>query len=234
MLRPGIVGRRRFMVILPRCILSITPPPHPQSSDRLIPDVLCARVYGRMNAAMHDMSSQFTPQGTWAWSVKTRHAPARHCTYAKIYGHTTAAMRDMSTFPPPLSLSPCLRLCVSVSVCLSSSAYVCQSAGLLPSDPEKLDSPDSRSKGCFADDNKIRTQQRARGRKQRETGTWSRRYRPPCRNKSDQERQNATAENTERKKNKIRKCEDNKFKMHKNIQRKPKPQQPFLMALTGV
>ena len=30
----------------------------------------------------------------YAWSVKTRRAPSRHCKGARIYGHTTTAMHD--------------------------------------------------------------------------------------------------------------------------------------------
>ena len=37
----------------------------------------------------------------FAWSVKSRSAPSRHCRDVRVYGHTTTAMHDMST-PPPL------------------------------------------------------------------------------------------------------------------------------------
>ena len=37
----------------------------------------------------------------YAWSVKTRHTPSRHCRDARVYGHTTTAMHDMSTPLPP-------------------------------------------------------------------------------------------------------------------------------------
>ena len=33
-------------------------------------------------------------------TVKTRHAPSRHCGDARVYGHTTTAMREVSTRPP--------------------------------------------------------------------------------------------------------------------------------------
>ena len=35
-------------------------------------------------------------QAKSAWSVKTRHAPSRHCRDARVYGHTTTAMHDMT------------------------------------------------------------------------------------------------------------------------------------------
>ena len=46
-------------------------------------------------------------------SVKTRHAPSRHCTDARVYGHTTTAMHDIEYIsaneylvhpPPPTSI----------------------------------------------------------------------------------------------------------------------------------
>ena len=38
----------------------------------------------------------------FAWSVKTRRAPSRHCRDARVYGHTTTAMHDNEN-PPPSS-----------------------------------------------------------------------------------------------------------------------------------
>ena len=35
-----------------------------------------------------------------SWSVKTRHAPSRHCRNARVYGHTTTAMHEMPPTPP--------------------------------------------------------------------------------------------------------------------------------------
>ena len=37
-----------------------------------------------------------------AWSVKTRHAPSRHCRGARVYGHTTTAMHDNEYTTPPI------------------------------------------------------------------------------------------------------------------------------------
>ena len=37
-----------------------------------------------------------------AWSVKTRHAPSRHCRGVMVYGHTATAMHDIE-YPPPLA-----------------------------------------------------------------------------------------------------------------------------------
>ena len=44
-------------------------------------------------------------QATFAWSVKTRHAPSRHCRDVRVYGHTNTAMHDMRPPPPPYSLA---------------------------------------------------------------------------------------------------------------------------------
>ena len=40
-------------------------------------------------------------QAMFAWSVKTRCAPSRHCRDARVYGHTTTAMHDTEYTPPP-------------------------------------------------------------------------------------------------------------------------------------
>ena len=34
------------------------------------------------------------------WSVKTRHAPSRHCRDARVYGHTTTAMHEIEYISP--------------------------------------------------------------------------------------------------------------------------------------
>ena len=36
----------------------------------------------------------------YAWLVKTRHAPSRHCRDAGVYGHTTTAMQEYRVHPP--------------------------------------------------------------------------------------------------------------------------------------
>ena len=55
-----------------------------------------------------------TPRGAsrlvlamYAWSVKTRHAPSRHCRDARVYGHATTAMHEYRVHPHP----PWLRVC---------------------------------------------------------------------------------------------------------------------------
>ena len=70
-------------------------------------------VHGRMQLTLH--TTRPTPHGAsrlvqavFAWSVKTRRAPSRHCRYARVYGHTTTATHDMSNPPSPLLPSPCL------------------------------------------------------------------------------------------------------------------------------
>ena len=39
-----------------------------------------------------------------AWSVKTQHAPCRHCRDARVCGHATTAMHEMSAPPHPTRL----------------------------------------------------------------------------------------------------------------------------------
>ena len=69
----------------------------PFSVVRCLQRTACNRFNNyRASLLMHAMS---------AWSVKTRHAPSRHCREARVYGHTTMAMHAMSTPPPPLPRS---------------------------------------------------------------------------------------------------------------------------------
>ena len=42
-----------------------------------------------------------TPPPIQGMSMKTLHAPSRHCRYARVYRHTTTAMHGMSTPPIP-------------------------------------------------------------------------------------------------------------------------------------
>ena len=64
----------------------------------------------RMQLTLH--ATRRTPHGASrlvqampAWSLKTRHAPSRHCRNARVYGHTTTAMHKLST-PSPLPSPP--------------------------------------------------------------------------------------------------------------------------------
>ena len=65
-------------------------------------------VLSRMQVTLH--ATRPTPHGAsrlvqemFAWSVKTRRAPSRHCSNARVYGHTTTAMHASFTrAPPPL------------------------------------------------------------------------------------------------------------------------------------
>ena len=45
-------------------------------------------------------------QAMTAWSVKTRHAPSRHCRDARVYDHTATAMHEYT--PPLCVFSPLL------------------------------------------------------------------------------------------------------------------------------
>ena len=62
-------------------------------------------VLSRIQLTLH--AARRTPQGASrlvqeisAWSVKTRHAPSRHCRDARGYGHTTTAMNETEYSPP--------------------------------------------------------------------------------------------------------------------------------------
>ena len=44
-------------------------------------------------------------QAMFAWSVKTRRIPSRHCRHARVYGHTTTAMHD-NEYPPFITSTP--------------------------------------------------------------------------------------------------------------------------------
>ena len=37
-----------------------------------------------------------------AWTVKRRHAPARHCRDARVYGHATIDMHEVERISPPI------------------------------------------------------------------------------------------------------------------------------------
>ena len=39
-------------------------------------------------------------QSMSVWSVKTRHAPSRHCRDARVYGHMPTAMHEIEYIPP--------------------------------------------------------------------------------------------------------------------------------------
>ena len=74
-------------------------------------------VLSRTQLTLH--ATRRTPHGAsrlvlamYAWSVKTRHAPSRHCRDARVYGHTTTAMHDVNTPPLP---SPALAEDVTVA-----------------------------------------------------------------------------------------------------------------------
>ena len=61
---------------------------------------------GRMQPTLH--ATRRTPHGAsrlvlamYAWSVKTRHAPSRHCRDARVYGHMTTAMHEYRVHPAP-------------------------------------------------------------------------------------------------------------------------------------
>ena len=62
----------------------------------------------RMQLTLH--ATRRTPHGASrlvlaisAWSVKTRHAPSRHCRDARVYGHTTTDMHDNEHTSPATS-----------------------------------------------------------------------------------------------------------------------------------
>ena len=60
-----------------------------------------------MQLTLH--ATRRTPHGAsrlvlamFAWSVRARHAPSRHCRDARVYDDTTTAMHDNEYPPPPL------------------------------------------------------------------------------------------------------------------------------------
>ena len=71
-------------------------------------------VLGRMQLAPHATrrtrhGASRLVQAMSAWSLKTRHAPSRHCRDARVYGHTTTALHEIEyispieyTPPPPI------------------------------------------------------------------------------------------------------------------------------------
>ena len=82
-------------------------------------------VLSRMQLTLN--ATRRTPHGAWrlvlamfAWSVKTRHAPSRHCRDARVYGHTTTAMHDNEYTPPRRLLRPRF----SLSSCLGPEGSI--------------------------------------------------------------------------------------------------------------
>ena len=85
--------------------------------------------FSRMKLTLH--ATRRTPHGASrlvhamsVWSVKTRHAPSRHCRDARVYGHTTTAMNEIEyTRPsPPHPRHPrnCLLKAPAAFVCVAS------------------------------------------------------------------------------------------------------------------
>ena len=61
-------------------------------------------ILSRMQLALHATrrtlhGASRLVQAMSAWSVKTRHAPSRHCRDARVYGHTTTAMHEIEYIP---------------------------------------------------------------------------------------------------------------------------------------
>ena len=54
-------------------------------------------------------------QAMSVWSVKTRHAPSRHCRDARVYGHTTTAMHDIEYLSPIEYTPPLLAMALPPS-----------------------------------------------------------------------------------------------------------------------
>ena len=76
-------------------------------------------VLSRMQLTLH--ATRLTPHGASrlvqamsAWSVKTRHAPSRHCRDARVYDHTTTAMHEIEYTPPSLMYGHGSEACNSV------------------------------------------------------------------------------------------------------------------------
>ena len=56
-----------------------------------------------------------------ACSMKTRHAPSRHCRNARVNGHTTTAVREMSTPHPP---TPSCNWCVTTTTATTAGPII--------------------------------------------------------------------------------------------------------------
>ena len=84
-------------------------------------------VLSRMQLTLH--ATRPTPHGasrlvqaTSAWSVKTRHAPSRHCRDERVYVHTTTAMHDNEyTPPPPVALFVFLTILTTLTILIFSA-----------------------------------------------------------------------------------------------------------------
>ena len=80
---------------------------HMQESTHNVPKSASQAVLSRMQLTLH--ATRRSPHGAsclaqamLAWSVKTRHAPSRHCRDTRVYGQTTTAMHDNEyTSPSP-------------------------------------------------------------------------------------------------------------------------------------
>ena len=118
-----------------------------KKNKSLEPSSICKSPLQLVLSSMHFtlQATRRTPHGALclvqamsAWSVKTGHAPSRHCG-ERVYGHTTTAMHKVSTPPGHNSAvrhAPCVHvflvlMLVKISLCcvVNSSCLMKHGAG---------------------------------------------------------------------------------------------------------